>query len=273
MVSMEVSKALFAIVFLLATWGLSLLPWALKSLLPKVDTKRWIAIANAGAGGVFLAAAFVHLLSEATELVDVSGVSIPLTEFLIPLGILSVFTLEKVVFLHDHKSEEEALLVKPPYQPNRMPSYLLTAILSFHSVIEGLAIGVASSASVATTTMIAIGTHKWLEALALGISYVKCELPPKKMAGLGLVYSIMTPIGIVIGVIILLSIPNASTTVVEACFLSFATGTFTYVGLIDILVEEFKEEKDKWWKYLSMLVGFVLLSVIVLTLTHEGDEH
>jgi zinc transporter 1/2/3 len=55
--------------------------------------------------------------------------------------------------------------------PNVMP-YVLTAGLAFHSIFEGLAIGLQTSLYGVVTLLIGIGLHKFAEAFAMGMNCI-----------------------------------------------------------------------------------------------------
>ena len=50
--------------------------------------------------------------------------------------------------------------------------YILALVLSIHSFIEGLALGVQSDVTQTTILLIAIASHKWIEAFAFGARYI-----------------------------------------------------------------------------------------------------
>jgi len=180
---------------------------------------------------------------------------------------------------HDHThgmfNEENH---KSPYLP-----YILMIVLSIHSIIAGVAIGVNSSNSLINTLGIAIVSHKWTESFAFGVSLLKflptaaetstpsegITLSPRrrnaKMLKMMAAYSCMVPLGIVIGSILSIILQGRAAAVIEALVGGVASGTFIYIALVDILLAEFESAKDKYWKYLLCIVGFVvILTSIVL---------
>jgi zinc transporter ZupT len=57
--------------------------------------------------------------------------------------------------------------------PKAIVPLLLTIVLSVHSFIAGMALGVQESSAAAVPTLIAIVAHKWVEAISLGVSIVR----------------------------------------------------------------------------------------------------
>lgn len=60
----------------------------------------------------------------------------------------------------------------------------------------------------------------------------------------------------------------------QAIVLGVGSGTFIYVAVVDILPSEFShgDDKDKFWKFLLLLVGVLAICVVVTVFTHSHDE-
>ena len=88
-------------------------------------------------------------------------------------------------------------------------------------------------------------------------------------------YSSMEPLGLVLGTIISAVIANSSTTqLIEAIVSAVASGTFIYVAVIDILVEEFSHQRDKYAKTFFCMLGFGLMVALTSLFSHDhGDTH
>ncbi|KDD74441.1 ZIP Zinc transporter [Helicosporidium sp. ATCC 50920] len=114
--------------------------------------------------------------------------------------------------------------------------YLLEAGIVFHSVIIGLTLGV-TSGSAFNTLLIALCFHQFFEGFALGFAAVSSQLATLKMAAIGAVYALSTPIGIGIGIGVRSSYnQNAQSTLyVQGIFDSFSAGILIYVGLVQLL--------------------------------------
>lgn len=116
---------------------------------------------------------------------------------------------------------------------------LLFLVLSVHSVIEGMALGVQWSIAGTIDIAVAITAHKWVESFALGVSMVREEMPLRRMLVLALSYALMTPLGGVLGMLLLSSLTDGAGGVFTAIVTAIAGGTFMYVAVIDILLSEF----------------------------------
>ena len=71
--------------------------------------------------------------------------------------------------------------------------------MGIHSFFEGVAFGVTSSSSELINMFIAIISHKWSDALVVGISFVSADIDVKPAIRYMIFYSFITPIGVVVG--------------------------------------------------------------------------
>jgi len=144
--------------------------------------------------------------------------------------------------------------------------YILALVLSIHSFIEGLALGVQPSVSETIVLLIAIASHKWIEAFAFGASFVKQEVTLRRWVGILLVYSLATPAGITIGLFLSNYLTGDIASIIEGTLEAIAAGTFLYVAIMDILKDEF-EHPGPWLKRYSMfacmLIGIAAIGVVL----------
>lgn len=263
-------------------------PLGLKKVNP-VRKKRLLSYGNSFAGGVFFAIGFLHLLSESDDLMrDTIKPNFPLSFILALIGFVGVFLLEKVIFAHHHhtpyatmKDEEEDKY--GTFEPENSHShaeqsglfaYILTFILSLHSLVSGVALGMDSNLSTLISLFVAIISHKWIEAFALGVAInkVQSEGHLARTLKLVLTYSAMEPLGIIIGLILSLHLSEDNLLVTQAFVLGIASGTFIYVAVVDILPSEFAAEAtEKIQKFALMLLGIIVITIVVIVFTHDHD--
>ncbi|KAL6072924.1 Zinc transporter ZIP3 [Balamuthia mandrillaris] len=161
----------------------------------------------------------------------------------------------------EHEGHQHIEVTQRPVVP-----YILALVLSIHSVIEGLALGVESTVSQTTLLLIAIASHKWIEAFAFGTSFVKEGVKLKSWVGILAIYSTATPIGIGIGIGLNSALSGRSAFIAEGLLESLAAGTFLYVAIMDILSEEFEAASSKKMRYgmgLAMLLGVGLIAIVL----------
>jgi zinc transporter ZupT len=104
--------------------------------------------------------------------------------------------------------------------------------------------------------MIAIGLHKYAEAMSLSISLQRAFKDDfKTLFWLLFIFAFATPLGIAMGLI--LSKANEIITVV---FTSLAGGTFLYISCSELIVEEFSLPGGRWFKLLAFMCGAAIIT-------------
>ena len=142
-------------------------------------------------------------------------------------------------------------------------AYVLVFVISIHSFIGGLVVGVQESVSDIISVAIAIVAHKWVEAFALGVALVHAKLEGTRTYYVSVVlYSLMTPMGILLGVLLSGLLTGKPGSVTQAAITSFAAGTFTYIAIIDLLLPEFVSSEDKYYKFCCIVLGFAALTAL-----------
>lgn len=271
------------------------LPLALKKVNP-ILKKRLLSFGNCFAGGVFFAIGFLHLLAESTETMhDTINPPFPLSYILAVVGFFGVFFIEKVLLSghHHHQTsytnlEEKGKPVDDAYgtfeegqhshESSGLFAYILTFVLSLHSLVSGVALGMDKNFTTLISLFVAIISHKWIEAFALGVAINKVQIDDVIPRTLKLItlYSFMEPMGIIIGLILSTHLNEEQLLTTQAFVLGVASGTFIYVAVVDILPSEFSEkdnnDKDKYWKFLLLIFGVGVICVVVSVFTHSHDE-
>ncbi|KAF2073300.1 hypothetical protein CYY_005399 [Polysphondylium violaceum] len=154
------------------------------------------------------------------------------------------------------KIEED--IVSPSPIENPVLPFLLVIALSIHSIFEGLALGIQNTESHVIDIMIAIFAHKILAAFALGVAIVTNTSRPSivKLSLLILVFSLASPIGSIIGMIIVNS-GGTETQLVSAILQGIASGTFLYVSVVEVIPKELNHtSQDIFLKSILLLIGF-----------------
>lgn len=285
-------------------WATTIIGNALPLCIRKI---KWQSRLEALAGGVFLGAGLAHLLADSFEELS-ERVKYPLA----PAVAISTFVILTAVELfsygehdeefhiddnhdhahghteHQHGALESNLLAnngEANLQENNdlfgtsslsltIPTISLYIIMDVHSAIEGLALGIMKTLDGVMAIFFAIVGHKPVEAFALSLIILKDR--PKKWLFwfLIFIYTIMTPIGIVAGVLLTKFVENA---IVMGVIAAFSAGTFLFVGAHEW--SEMFEHKSKWgcgekgWHFGMFLLGvlWMLLIAIVEMLNPEQD--
>jgi zinc transporter 1/2/3 len=143
-----------------------------------------------------------------------------------------------------------------------LQTYMLTILLSLHSIIEGVALGVEESIGDASRVLMAIAAHKAFAAFALGLSLVRGGANSATLFRIVILFGLMSPGGVVLGALFSYGLADATDSVWSSSIQAFAAGSFVYVSLVEILLEEFAQPKDRALKFVLVLLGVgVMLSL------------
>jgi solute carrier family 39 (zinc transporter), member 1/2/3 len=249
-----------------------LLPWRVAA---SRRSESYLGWGNAFAGGVLIAAGLIHLLGDAADgfgglWPDVDypwAFTIAAAAFLLILGIERVLprTARMPVGsgLLGNDPESDAL-VEAAEESKRYP-YLLLLTLSIHSIIAGMALGAQQSVAGFIIIVIAILAHKSAAGFALGVSLHRIGTDFKRARGLVIGFSVMTPLGIILGTAISAILDSTGEQVFEALFDAIAAGTFLYIASLDIIREEFvPPRQDRRIKWLWAAFGLTLMAVVAI---------
>eukprot|EP01129_Flabellula_baltica_P007055 TRINITY_DN2706_c0_g1_i1.p1 TRINITY_DN2706_c0_g1~~TRINITY_DN2706_c0_g1_i1.p1 ORF type:complete len:321 (-),score=50.97 TRINITY_DN2706_c0_g1_i1:53-1015(-) len=211
-------------------------------LLPlKVTTsRRWLSIGNALSGGVFISAGVLHMLMESVVGFEEIGYSSNVPMLLFIGGILLPLFFENVVMSSGDNHHDIFLNNAHEGIEGNFGVYLIMVMLSVHSLVEGFALGVQDDMEDTTAILIAILSHKFFAAFALGVSLVKkSTVSVQRVIHLVTVFSLTTPIGIGLGLTLSAVLQGAVASFLSEALKAFAAGTFVYVALVEVILAEF----------------------------------
>lgn len=219
-------------------------------------TKK-LTLGNAFAGGVFLGAGFLHMLPDGIDNFTAmnTGVDYPLALLVAALGFMLILFIDK--FFSEDKAQ------KALADSSRFPAVLFT-ILAIHSIIAGMSLGLESDLLSGIVVLVAIVSHKGSASFALGVNMVNADLKKTLIRKTVLIFSMMTPIGVVLGSLISFSESDQSSIVFEAIFDSIAAGTFLYIATLEIIDELFEKSEFKASKFALIFFGFALMATIAI---------
>jgi zinc transporter 1/2/3 len=260
-----------ALVFAAGMLG-GLLPWRVAGTRRSETYLGW---GNAFAGGVLLAAGLIHLLGDAADGFSALwpqanypwAFTIAAGAFLVILGIERVIPSVGRVPAGSTQlgsDPESDSIVKAAEDSSRYP-YLLLLTLSVHSIIAGMALGAQQSVAGFMIIVIAILAHKSAAGFALGVSLHRIGTDIHRARKLILGFSVMTPLGIVLGTGISALLDSTGEQVFEALFDAIAAGTFLYIASLDIIREEFLPPRnDRRIKWLWAAIGLTLMAIVAI---------
>ena len=132
--------------------------------------------------------------------------------------------------------------------------------LSFHSIMEGMAVG--AHADPAWDIFFAILAHKGLAAFALGLELIHHGVDASSFRLCILLFSLMTPMGILIGSYLIEETSEDSMT--AGICTALAGGTFLYVAVIEILPQEMQSLKNRNTKCVCFFAGYLAFGILGL---------
>ena len=224
----------------------------------------------------------------------------PVAEFTTCMGFFIVLTVEQIVhtfhdspLLHDsHGSHSQRQPLLRKVQPtNKQPAeegffrsgssntsvvaqghqaqesslrvYILILALSLHSVFEGVALGLITDVDRLAQIAGAIVIHKSIIAFSLGISQVQHEMPTKTTLKSAILFSIMTPIGVGIGMVVLGNSTQLSSSISSGVLQGIANGTFLFVTFFEIFQRELEAHGNRLLQVLFMILGYSVVTVLL----------
>jgi zinc transporter ZupT len=232
------------IVILLAGW------YPFKKRLRK-DEHVDFPIGETLATGVFLGAALLHMLPEASGLFRAMGYDYPFAFIITGLVFLLFLWFEHLgkEIYHHQKAEHPSFAI------------IAWAMLSIHSVMLGAALGLAQYDSMIIVLFLAIITHKWAESFAIAVQLNKSSMTAKQNAVFFILFSLMTPLGIYLGWYFGQGIETHS--LMDPILMAASAGTFLYLGTLHGLERCVMVERCCNLRAFSyVIIGFLLMAMV-----------
>jgi zinc transporter 1/2/3 len=241
-------KAGAAILIFLISMISVIYPLKRKNALQHADSIG-LGLGDALASGIFLGAAFFHMLPDSLKLFHsvYPLLSYPVPEAICVGGFLLMLLLERL----------------SPAHSNQSIPYILVIILTIHALTEGAALGIGSNFTDILMLLIAISAHKGSESFALCMALIKYDLSFRKLFVIILLFSLMTPLGIALGTSVNQLTFDNTGKLAEAILSAFAAGTFLYMSTLHH-VHAHKHENDKqgMLEFACLVFGLTTMGVI-----------
>ncbi|CAI6364012.1 unnamed protein product [Macrosiphum euphorbiae] len=262
-------------------------------------------------GGVLLATCFAHLIPEVREsLIENLPEDYhhyPLTELVVCMGFFLVYFVEESVkhFVKKHKKRSKAKTTRhcdrllqwtnnqgtgtPDCQieqnnnemshVHNLRSLLVVLALSFHSVMEGLAIGLEENMENMGFLFLAVSIHECTILFCIGIKLVtSCSSLTNIVLNI-VVLTLVSPFGILLGLLLTLNTYDLDQnyhTIGNATLQGLAAGTILYVTFFEVLDRERKKDTAPGLlKLLLTMIGFFFMVMLEIFggHTHKEFEH
>ncbi|KAM9066909.1 zinc transporter ZIP2 isoform X1 [Sarcophilus harrisii] len=219
-----------------------------------------------------------------SDTTDSTEVDYPFGELIISLGFFLVFLLESLALqwgpsstrgskthaeewggppgahslsLHSHGSP-------PPPSQGPFRALVLLLSLSFHSVFEGLAVGLQSSVPAVLQLCLAVLAHKGLVVFGVGLRLVQTGTGPRWALISILALALMSPLGVALGMAVAGGDPEGGRALAQAVLEGVAAGTFLYVTFLEILPRELAAPESPLAKWGCVAAGFTFMAIIAI---------
>ncbi|XP_042068299.1 zinc transporter 2-like [Salvia splendens] len=238
------------------------------------------------AGGVFLGTALMHFLSDSTSTFgELTDKEYPFSFMLASAGYL-ITMLADCAVSHvvsgsqketrvdvEGAGKEEEVEHHPVFVKTTSvgDTILLILALCFHSIFEGIAVGVADRKADAWRNLWTISLHKIFAAVAMGIALLRMipKRPFLATVAYSFAFAISSPVGVGIGIALDATSQGRGADWTYAISMGVACGVFVYVAINHLIAKGFKPQNKcyfdtPFFKFLAVLLGVALISVVMI---------
>ncbi|XP_007949323.1 zinc transporter ZIP2 [Orycteropus afer afer] len=264
---------------------------------------RVLSLLGCTSAGVFLGAGFMHMIAEALEGIksemqslmiqnrtenegnsddaDPAQMEYPYGELIISLGFFLVFFMESLALqccpgatgrsavqeeqwhgVHAFGLHSHGHVPSPSLGPLRALVLLLS--LSFHSVFEGLAVGLQPTVAATLQLCLAVLAHKGLVVFGVGLRLIQIGTRPRWAVFSILALALMSPVGLALGLAVARGDPDGGQGLAQAVLEGVAAGTFLYVTFLEILPRELAAPEAPLAKWGCFIAGFTFMAFIAM---------
>jgi ZIP family zinc transporter len=238
-----------------ALWALAAFAMTLAGGAFAYRYRRYLDAIMAYSAGVLIGVVFLHILPEVYELAHETSTSSRLLMTMLVGGFVAIFLLEKLTIIHSEKTHDA------PGHHHHV-GFAGAVGLSFHSFLDGLAIGVGFQASteVGIVVLIAVLAHDFADGLNTVTFMLATRNSTWRTGGLLLVDAIAPVVGALLANVIDID------PVVLAFQLAFMAGFLLYLGASDLLPHV--HEKPRFTLIFSTLGGLGTAGAVVYLIAH-----
>ncbi|XP_074290482.1 zinc transporter 2-like isoform X2 [Silene latifolia] len=277
-------------IFFVSTFAFGVSPYFLRW------NEGFLVLGTQFAGGVFLGTSMMHFLSGSTSTFKgLTKIEYPFSFMLACAGYLVTMFADTVIAYVATRSsgvnrvEIEQGKVENDAEPElgsredvkhnpifmKTSSFgdtiLLICALCFHSVFEGIAVGIAATEAAAWRNLWTITLHKVFAAIAMGIALLK--MLPKRPLQATILYSfafaVSSPIGVGIGIGIDATTEGRAADWTYAIAMGFACGIFVYVAICHLIAKGYKPQSPcrfdtSFYKFAAVFLGVGVIAIVMI---------
>lgn len=194
--------------------------------------------------GILLGTVFFHILPEISSVLEGE------VGYSIMIGFLLIFILEKFIMVHPCEEGE------CDFHKIGLAAYVG---IGFHSILDGMAIGVGSLLNLSTVVILAVTMHKFPAALALSSLLVRGgEYSRNKILRSMFIFALATPLGAALAILLFQGVDRY----LVALALGVSAGTFLFISIADLLPAVIQEHEKREYKNLVALCLGILVMIL-----------
>jgi zinc and cadmium transporter len=170
-------------------------------------------------------------------------------------GFMLLLALEKFVFIHPHETEELA---------GRRSGLAAYVGISFHSVLDGIALGSTRCSELAPSVVFAILAHKVPDTFSLSSILTFFGYSRRRTLWMVVCFSLLTPLGGALALWLLQGVTVSTLGIL----IGVASGTFLFIATSDLLPHAHEHHEGRFLKLAAVVAG-----IAVIALTHRARMH
>lgn len=207
--------------------------------------------------GAVIGVAFFDLLPEALELAG-ETFSVPTITAMVAIGFVLYMLLDRLIVPHAHSEDDHCASEHHASVAHPARGWLGAGSLSFHSFLDGIAIGLAFQVSVASGLVVAIAVlvHDFSD----GINTVGLILKNGGSRSQAFKWLALDASAPVLGIILASTFSLSASSL--GLLLALFCGFFLYIGASDLLPESHHAHPTKWTTFMTVLGIAVLYAAV-----------
>lgn len=146
------------------------------------------------------------------------------------------------------------------HSPTSLRDFMKVAAMSFHSIFEGLAVGLARTNQDVWTLFGAIAAHEFIMSFCMGLELLQSGTPIKRFVIYICMVSLISPMGIGIGIGISSHANEGDAYLFSVAILeALAAGTLVYMVVFEVIQREKSKDVPGLAQLFFIILGFVTI--------------
>lgn len=164
----------------------------------------------------------------------------------------------------EEQNKEEAIACEIKSQQQMMRCLIMILALSLHAIFEGLSIGLQNQTSSIWFLFVAVSIHSATILACMGLELLLARVRTRNICLQMLVLALVSPFGVVLGLLITLS-SNLETRAKSTAIVlleGLSAGTILYITFFEVLNREKERRTCRLYRSLCIIGGFSLMALL-----------